>query len=112
VHLNDYISTTLLLLLDLYFGVGTSKKRNVGDVYAQHVFYSMYLLSLPPVHCPNQYTTTTVIIVVAVLVTLNILIFLVNNQRDAQIIFYVFIPIYWLFTKNHYMMHGQQNVKY
>jgi len=53
---------------------------------------------------------------------------LVNDQRDAQILFYVFISIYnslhvsstqcssswwwarWPFTKNHYMMHGQQNV--
>jgi len=74
---------------------------------------------------------------------------LVNDQRDAQILFYVFISIYnslhisstsrsssgetncinaasgnshsmlvaemcarWSFTKNHYMMHGQQNVKF
>jgi len=77
---------------------------------------------------------------------------LVNDQRDAQILFYVFISIYkslhvsstscsssgerncintasgnshsmlvaemcagwkntWSFTKNHYMIHGQQNVK-
>jgi hypothetical protein len=75
--------------------------------------------------------------------------FLVNDQRDAQILFCVFISIYnsphvsstqcsssgetncintasgnshsivvakmcasrWSFTKNHYMMHGQQNLK-
>jgi len=33
---------------------------------------------------------------------------LVNDQRDAQILFYVFICS---FTKNHYMMDGQKNVK-
>ena len=86
MHLNDYISTTLLLLLDLFFDVGTSK-WTVCDVYLQHVPYSMYLLPLPlpPVHCRYQYTTTTnVIIVVAVLVTLNILIFLAYHSKSPS----------------------------
>ena len=89
MQLDDYISTTLLLLLDLFFGVGTSKKWTVCDVYPIHVSYSMYLLQ--PAHCRYQYTTTTttttttnVIIVVAVLVTLNILIFLAYHSKSPN----------------------------